>query len=338
MAVRDDQKTPGELLQEARQARDMSIDGLADITKIPAEMLRAIELDEYQQISGPLYIRSFLRAFADGVGADAGMVLGRYEEKYGRPPAVDNAGAVWSEDEVEVKKITGDARLLVRGLAIALVVVVIGFGAWRIMFRDGESADSSAASGTGVETGVSEAGAPDTPPGSDSLAGSWLESSTEVATPPATTPSAGISPSGDTAPPAEAAVPERIPDTPELPNAAAGVPTLRFAGGKEFPLVLRVICPFERTINLRRDGAAAPQSVQWTAARYISPLPAQDVVPGRPYAVREGYVVYWGADDNIYLQLGAVDGVEIRLNGVAQAVSDYRFGGEILLNRDSLDP
>ncbi len=61
-------KTPGEMISEAREAQDLSIALLSERTKIPPKVLSALELDEYHKISGPLYIKSFLRTCATDLG------------------------------------------------------------------------------------------------------------------------------------------------------------------------------------------------------------------------------------------------------------------------------
>ncbi len=78
--------TPGEMLGTARRKAGLNLDQMAEETKIPQPMLQAIELDEYHKISGELYVKSFLRAYAKEVGLDADEVLERYLSFTGTTP------------------------------------------------------------------------------------------------------------------------------------------------------------------------------------------------------------------------------------------------------------
>ncbi|MBE0567033.1 MAG: hypothetical protein IH621_13820, partial [Krumholzibacteria bacterium] len=61
-------------------------------------------------------------------------------------------------------------------------------------------------------------------------------------------------------------------------------------------------------------------------------LPPRGVEPGRAYAVREGLVVYWRAQDHCGLRLDSTEGVEVSVNGVARDIRSLRPGQEIILD------
>jgi len=54
-------KTPGERLQEARKASGRGLADMAAETKIPVHLLEAIEMDDFHRLSGPIYVKSFLK-------------------------------------------------------------------------------------------------------------------------------------------------------------------------------------------------------------------------------------------------------------------------------------
>ncbi len=70
--------TPGEMLAAARAKTALSLEQMAENTKIPLNMLRAIEMDEYHKISGDLYVKSFLRSYAGEVGLDPEEMIELY--------------------------------------------------------------------------------------------------------------------------------------------------------------------------------------------------------------------------------------------------------------------
>jgi cytoskeleton protein RodZ len=60
----------GQMLSEARTARGMSLDDLAQITKLRASILSAMEQDDFSHCGGLVYARGQLRAMAPVLGLD----------------------------------------------------------------------------------------------------------------------------------------------------------------------------------------------------------------------------------------------------------------------------
>jgi len=120
-------KTPGEMISEAREAQDLTVSQLSERTKIPPPVLAALELDEYHKISGPLYIKSFLRTCAEDLGLDPEIVLGLYNkisgEQGGAPGGRD---MIWEDDKVKVSRIGLPWIQIV--LVVGIAAVLIGLG------------------------------------------------------------------------------------------------------------------------------------------------------------------------------------------------------------------
>ncbi|MDD4336078.1 MAG: helix-turn-helix domain-containing protein [Firmicutes bacterium] len=70
----------GVLLRGAREARGMSLADVSEITKIRSKYLDAIERGEFAMIPGEVYLKGFIRNYADCVGLDGGQVVARYNE------------------------------------------------------------------------------------------------------------------------------------------------------------------------------------------------------------------------------------------------------------------
>jgi len=60
----------GRMLREARTARGLSLDDLADATKLRASILSAMEDDDFSHCGGLVYARGQLRAMAPVLGLD----------------------------------------------------------------------------------------------------------------------------------------------------------------------------------------------------------------------------------------------------------------------------
>ncbi len=120
-------KTPGEMISDAREAKELTLAQLSDRTKIPPAVLKSLELDEYHKISGPLYIKSFLRTCAVDLGLDPQVVLSLYNQISGenksRPVGSE---MVWDEEEVKISRVGLPWLRII--LAAGVVAVLIGVG------------------------------------------------------------------------------------------------------------------------------------------------------------------------------------------------------------------
>ena len=134
-------KTPGERLREAREASGLSLDQVSDETKIPPRIVAALERDEYHKVSGPLYVKSFLRAFAQAVGLAPEDIVKVYEQGTGTgaPLPETTEGAVWTEEAVAVRRVGVSYGSLALRAAVALVAVaVLAVGVWFLFLRGDE--------------------------------------------------------------------------------------------------------------------------------------------------------------------------------------------------------
>jgi cytoskeleton protein RodZ len=116
-------RTAGEILRAAREARGVSLADLSAITRIAEQQLVALERDEYDKISGTLYVRSFLRACAEALDAPVGEILERYDRQAGVERRGESPPDTWQE-EVQVKRIDR-SRAVLWLRAIGLIVLAL---------------------------------------------------------------------------------------------------------------------------------------------------------------------------------------------------------------------
>lgn len=72
----------GATLQSARTGAGLDIADLEAETKIRAKYLRALEQEDWDQLPGPTYVRSFLRTYADALGLDGRMLVEQYRLRH----------------------------------------------------------------------------------------------------------------------------------------------------------------------------------------------------------------------------------------------------------------
>jgi cytoskeletal protein RodZ len=75
----------GSTLREARMRARIDISEVESKTKIRAKYLRAIENEEWDLLPGPVYVKSFLRTYAEFLGLDARALADEYKRVYERP-------------------------------------------------------------------------------------------------------------------------------------------------------------------------------------------------------------------------------------------------------------
>jgi cytoskeletal protein RodZ len=76
----------GSYLKRERELRQMSIAELAQITRIPARVLQHLENDAHSELPADVFVRGFLRAYANALGLDDDSVLARYRGRESAEP------------------------------------------------------------------------------------------------------------------------------------------------------------------------------------------------------------------------------------------------------------
>jgi cytoskeletal protein RodZ len=73
----------GEELKREREYREISLREISDATKINIRMLEAIEKDNFGALPGGIFIRNFIRAYAQFIGLDPEVIIRKYQVQTG---------------------------------------------------------------------------------------------------------------------------------------------------------------------------------------------------------------------------------------------------------------
>ncbi len=79
----------GEFLRTQREMRGVELETLAEITKVPREILLALETDRHEFLPALVFVKGFLRAYARELGLDQNEVVLRYEQFVGEQASAD---------------------------------------------------------------------------------------------------------------------------------------------------------------------------------------------------------------------------------------------------------
>lgn len=107
--------TVGSTLRRERELRGVSLEEVAQTTRIPMVMLLALEADEYPKLPGEVFVRGFLQSYAKTLGLDPRPLVARYR-------AMNSAAA-----PAKISAIAPPEKGRRFGVALALVVLLILF-------------------------------------------------------------------------------------------------------------------------------------------------------------------------------------------------------------------
>jgi cytoskeleton protein RodZ len=135
--------TVADQLRRAREAQQLNIYQVAEITKIKTDHIRALESGNYDTFSAPVYIRGFVRTYAKILKLDESQVVADLEaelaqtEKFREPPPLTKKprGAL---DLLMLKLSRLNWRIAVGVVAVALVSLIVRVG-YRTMRSQNEA-------------------------------------------------------------------------------------------------------------------------------------------------------------------------------------------------------
>lgn len=118
----------GERLRQAREAKGLTFEQIEEATKIRRRYLQALEDEDYGQFPGEVYIRGFLRNYAQVLGLDPEEILAAA----GRPTAPPVLPVSSPQEPVLEEPLTMalQGNWLMAVAIGAMVIIALGLGAW----------------------------------------------------------------------------------------------------------------------------------------------------------------------------------------------------------------
>jgi len=116
----------GNKLKRERELRNISLDQLAEATRIQKKFLQALEEGRYELLSSPVFVVGFIRSYASYLGMDANPLVAEYEAaRQALKPEIPPPRVVYRRKPKIAK------APVVAGFAVVLVVVVAAVGFFR---------------------------------------------------------------------------------------------------------------------------------------------------------------------------------------------------------------
>ena len=130
--------TVAEQLRQAREAKNLTVQQIVEITKIRTDHLRALEEGNFDVFSAPVYIRGFVRGYATLLKLDVPQVMAALETelagttKFAEPPPLaEHPHSLIDFLTLHLSKVDWRKGLIGLGALIALLVVISVWVAWR---------------------------------------------------------------------------------------------------------------------------------------------------------------------------------------------------------------
>jgi len=130
--------TVAERLRSAREAKNLTVEQVADLTKIRTDRVRALEAGQFDTFSATVYIRGSVKAYAKALKLNETELLAALDaelkgtEKFSEPPPLtDQKKGIFDHLALFIAKLNW--KIGFAGIAIILLVIITALSvlAWK---------------------------------------------------------------------------------------------------------------------------------------------------------------------------------------------------------------
>jgi cytoskeleton protein RodZ len=114
----------GRGLAEAREAQGLTPERVSQILRLPAATLQALESGHFENLPEPVFVRGYLRAYAQLLGMDGGVFVAEYDRLLGEP------GPVPTPTTMVRRKATARGSYICGVTALIVVAMAVLVGSW----------------------------------------------------------------------------------------------------------------------------------------------------------------------------------------------------------------
>ena len=127
--------TVAEQLRSAREAKNLTVEQVAETTKIRTDHIRALEEGNFGVFSAPIYIRGSVKNYAAALKLDTAAVLAELAaelkgtEKFSEPPPLSDSKKTFV-DNVTLVLAKLNWKVGLAGFALVALMVIFGVSFW----------------------------------------------------------------------------------------------------------------------------------------------------------------------------------------------------------------
>jgi len=137
----------GAKLKSEREKKGITLDDISLSTKIGTRLLRALEEEHFDQLPGGIFNKGFVRAYARHLGLDEEQTVADYlaASGDGPPPKTLEPEIAQALEARAEEAPSGVAQIPWGYLAVALLLIALGFAVWGFNAREKERESHEAA-------------------------------------------------------------------------------------------------------------------------------------------------------------------------------------------------
>jgi len=120
--------TVAEQLRQAREAKNLTVYQVAEITKIRTDHVRALEESDYDVFPAPVYVRGFVRTYASLLQLDVNQILDQLSQELSKsakhhepPPLTDRRHGILDKVMYQLSRLNW--RILAPTLGVILIII-----------------------------------------------------------------------------------------------------------------------------------------------------------------------------------------------------------------------
>ncbi len=157
-------ESAGKQLRRAREKLGLSIKDIADVQHLRVSIIQAIEDGDYEQIDTELFLKGYVRGYAEQVGTDANALIECLDVEL-EPLREQRAKQEEQNPLVDIERRRRKKRQVAKALLVIALLGGIVFAAWKLVLEPRMATDVSGglpASGS-VDEADAGAGSPESP-------------------------------------------------------------------------------------------------------------------------------------------------------------------------------
>ena len=112
----------GEMLRAAREKKGLTLEAVNQATRISIRVLKALEQDDLEAFESEIYLKGFVRSYAQHLGVELPKIMRALERQAGAKPVA--ASATW-ETEAQIKEERIRPHRLFRRFVLPLMLIII---------------------------------------------------------------------------------------------------------------------------------------------------------------------------------------------------------------------
>lgn len=121
----------GQQLRKSREAAGLSVSQVADSQHLRPSIIQAIESGDYQQIDSELFLKGYVRAYADQVGLDPDRLMKLLDEEL-EPIRRRREEAIEANPLYDIEKRKRQKKRIARGVMAALLILALVYIGLRV--------------------------------------------------------------------------------------------------------------------------------------------------------------------------------------------------------------